>query len=190
MRQPIDFFYAMLSSVVMLAFGIGIAALCTFFVNGFSLNIKLSLDAVWLGTALGVAVFALVYVATRYLEPIIPSLRSISIELQSMFGHFNWAMIVLISIMAGVSEELLFRGVLQSLLVDATSPLIGIVISSAVFGALHCLSRTYVVLAFLVSLLIGAVFYVTGDLITVMVLHAVYDFFAFRVITTAAARST
>lgn len=80
---------------------------------------------------------------------------------------------IVLSIAAGIGEELFFRGVLQHEL--------GIVLSSVLFSVLHFgrAVRTYPwisVLYFLLSAAFGVVFHYTESLPTVILAHAGYDF--------------
>lgn len=52
-----------------------------------------------------------------------------------------------LSLAAGVGEEIMFRGVLQQSLSAAVGEAPGLVLASAVFGALHAVTPTYALLA-------------------------------------------
>jgi membrane protease YdiL (CAAX protease family) len=84
----------------------------------------------------------------------------------------------MVAVLAGVGEELLFRGVVQAKLIDWTSPAIGVVIGSLLFGAMHALSKTYFVLATLIGLCFGWLAWHYHDLVAPIVAHTVYDFVA------------
>lgn len=82
---------------------------------------------------------------------------------------------LLIGIMAGIGEELFFRGMLQTEL--------GILLSSMLFALMHfgfAAKKFFpvVLIYFLVSLYIGLVFRWTDSLWVVVILHSVYDFLA------------
>jgi membrane protease YdiL (CAAX protease family) len=84
---------------------------------------------------------------------------------------------------AGIGEEMLFRGVLQSTLTDrllgatAFAQPISIGITSVFFGLLHAVTPLYAILATLASVYFGWVYVALGDgnLLVPMVCHAVYD---------------
>ncbi len=82
---------------------------------------------------------------------------------------------------AGFGEEFLFRGLLQKGLCNFFGgwELAVLIAVSIVFGLFHCLSKTYVVLAFLISLYLGALFLWTDNLAVPVIVHSVYDFFVF-----------
>lgn len=91
------------------------------------------------------------------------------------------AELIAISIAAGVGEELLIRGWLMGWLIgslDTATPLtigIGLVASSVAFGLMHPVTPTYIVLATLIGMYLGAMVIVSGNLLIPIVAHAVYD---------------
>jgi membrane protease YdiL (CAAX protease family) len=95
-----------------------------------------------------------------------------------MFPDGRIRQFALVALLAGVGEELLFRGVVQRLLIDWTTPAAGLVAASLVFGAAHALSKLYFLLATLIGLCFGWLVLYYGDLIAPMVAHSVYDFVA------------
>jgi uncharacterized protein len=87
-----------------------------------------------------------------------------------LFEHVRLWHILVISVLAGIGEELLFRGVLQ--------PVIGLPLASAVFGAVHVGGRGFVgygVWAACIGALFGWLMVETGGLLAPIVAHAVYD---------------
>ena len=82
--------------------------------------------------------------------------------------------ILSISIAAGLGEEVLFRGVLQSR--------IHLVGASLLFGALHCITPTYLVFATLMGLYLGRLFEHWNSLLIPIIVHALYDAVALLVI--------
>lgn len=95
-----------------------------------------------------------------------------------LFRKAGPAQFALIAVLAGVGEELLFRGVLQSLLVTWTGPVAGIAMAAVIFGLFHALSRLYFVLATIVGIYFGWLAFHFGDLIAPIVAHSLYDFIA------------
>jgi len=86
--------------------------------------------------------------------------------------------LALIALLAGAGEEFFFRGWLQRVLTDKFEIWLGVLIASLIFGLAHFLSITYAVYAFLTGLYLGLIYQASGNLYTVMVIHAVYDFIA------------
>jgi membrane protease YdiL (CAAX protease family) len=81
---------------------------------------------------------------------------------------------------AGVGEEMLFRGVLQGVLARWLGTWEGLAVASLLFGLLHPISTTYVVVAGLLGAYLGAVWILSGNLLVVVIAHAVYDYLALR----------
>ena len=111
-----------------------------------------------------------------------------------MFKNCTWVELAAISLLAGLGEELLFRGVFQAAMAEWTgdflphSPAgamvgdwIAIVGVAIVFGLLHAVNAAYAVLATLMGLYLGWLWMATGNLAVPIVAHAVYDFLAHRV---------
>jgi len=112
-----------------------------------------------------------------------------------MFKSCTWGELAAISLLAGLGEELLFRGVFQAATADWTgdflphSPAgamigdwIALVLVAIVFGLLHAVNVAYAVLATLMGLYLGWLWMATGNLAVPIVAHTVYDFLALRYI--------
>jgi uncharacterized protein len=89
---------------------------------------------------------------------------------------FHWALPL--SILAGVGEELLFRGVIQMVLTDWLNPPIAILITAVLFGLAHAISRAYFIMATLMGLYMGLIFLWSGNLLLPILIHALYDWLA------------
>lgn len=94
------------------------------------------------------------------------------------FAHATWLDFALISIAAGIGEELLFRGFLQAMLGSWFNPWVGLVLASVVFGLAHYLSHTYACLATLLGVYLGGLWLACDNLLAPMITHALYDFVA------------
>lgn len=86
--------------------------------------------------------------------------------------------LALLSLLAGVGEELMFRGLLQGGLGRHLGDTWALIAASVVFGMCHALTRTYAVLATLIGLWLGGLWLLAGNLLAPMMTHALYDFFA------------
>jgi uncharacterized protein len=95
-----------------------------------------------------------------------------------MFPSASVMQFAMVATLAGVGEELLFRGVLQSKIGDWTTPLTGLMITSLLFGLAHALSKLYFVIAVAVSVFLGWLAWKYDDLIAPIIAHGVYDFLA------------
>lgn len=103
------------------------------------------------------------------------------------FRQSRWWELAALSIAAGVGEELLFRGLLQDAWTAQVGPIAGLVFASVAFGFGHALSRTYFVLATLMGAYLGLVYWIAGDLLAPIIVHAAYDFVALIWLTQGAA---
>lgn len=107
----------------------------------------------------------------RFRESQIDFLREIGFS-------FTPLRITLLSLAAGVGEELLFRGVLQTF-ADRHLPLIAaIALTNLLFGALHARTLLYALAAAIVGAYLGWLFVVTKSLMSAIIAHTVYDFIA------------
>ncbi len=86
--------------------------------------------------------------------------------------------IALISILAGVGEEALFRGVLQTYLAGHVGVVPALLVTSSLFGLLHPVTAAYAVMAGLIGLYLGVLAIWHDNLLVPMVVHALYDFVA------------
>jgi len=112
-----------------------------------------------------------------------------------MFKNCTWIELAAISLLAGLGEELLFRGVFQAAMAEWTgnflphSPMyatigdwIAIFSVAILFGMLHAVNVAYAVLAALMGLYLGWLWRASGNLAVPIVAHAVYDFLALEYI--------
>jgi uncharacterized protein len=90
--------------------------------------------------------------------------------------------IVLLSLMAGVGEEVLFRGVIQAGLGERLPAWLAVGIAALLFGLAHWLTMSYAVFATLIGAYLGILFLVTGNLLVPAVTHALYDIVALSVL--------
>jgi membrane protease YdiL (CAAX protease family) len=89
----------------------------------------------------------------------------------------QWWELAILSAMAGIGEELLFRGLVQQGLAQWTgNPWLALAISSVLFGLMHAVTRTYALLASVVGLYFGYLWMATDNLLVPIVAHGVYDF--------------
>lgn len=83
--------------------------------------------------------------------------------------------LVLIAGLAAVGEELLFRGVIQRLLIRMfKSPWAGIIIAAALFSAIHMQFYGFFP-RLLLGILLGAIYWFSGSLWVSILAHFVYD---------------
>lgn len=80
-----------------------------------------------------------------------------------------------ISALAGLGEEMLFRGGVQDLLREPLGPWGALAAASALFGLLHAVSLTYAALAAAMGAYLGGLYLLSGNLLAPIVAHAAYD---------------
>ena len=80
-----------------------------------------------------------------------------------------------ISTLAGLGEEMVFRGVLQPALARSIGPWSALAAISVLFGAMHYVSATYAILAALMGAYLGALWMHSDNLLTPIVVHGLYD---------------
>lgn len=88
--------------------------------------------------------------------------------------------VFLVSLLAGVGEELLFRGVIQGGLEGVLGPWPALVLASLLFGVMHALTRAYFVIATLMGFYLGWIYMTTGNLLIPILIHFLYDWVVLR----------
>ena len=97
------------------------------------------------------------------------------------FAGMRWWSTGLISLAAGIGEELLFRGVLQNGLGGLgglAGPAPALVTTALVFGLVHALTPAYFVLTTFAGLYLGGLYLATGNLLLPVLVHFLYDWIA------------
>ncbi len=99
-------------------------------------------------------------------------------NLHDFAASFGWPVLVALSIVAGVGEELLFRGAVQGWLTQSLGVVVAIAVASVLFGLVHYVSFTYFLVATGLGLLLGVAYALSDSLALVMIWHAIYDVIA------------
>lgn len=91
--------------------------------------------------------------------------------------------LITISLLAGLSEEITFRGVLEPWLAQ-WGPLFGVVVSNLAFGLLHAVTPAYAVLATLIGCYLSMTVWWSTEfsLVVPILCHALYDLVALTVV--------
>ena len=110
-------------------------------------------------------------------------IAKITVEtLVPLFRHCGLAQLAIISALAGLGEETLFRGVVQAGVAQGIGGpygiWIGLLVAAILFGLLHLITPTYGILAGLIGLYLGGLWLVCGNLLPPIVTHGAYDLFA------------
>lgn len=111
--------------------------------------------------------------------------------LQEMEQHIRWLIVhlfqaspsgtvILVAFLAGLGEELLFRGVLQDWLAGLLGLEAALIIASIAFGLAHFITPAYFLLATLMGFYMGLLYIWTGNLLVPILVHALYDWVVIR----------
>lgn len=130
------------------------------------------------GVVATLPLLALFWCLVRSRHPALQRLRrQVEWVVGELFGGAGIVPLALVAVLAGVGEELLFRGVLLPVITRWTMPLVGLLASSLLFGLAHALSVVY----FLLTTLVGVYFAwltLRYGLPVAMLAHGLYDFVA------------
>lgn len=135
----------------------------------------------WLLLGLGAALPLLMFfhrVMTSRNGPFLPIRRFLELRLRPLMASWSVPQLACISVLAGVGEELLFRGAIQGWASARWGEAAGLVLASGLFGAAHSVNRTYATAAAVVGVYLGTLYQITGGLLGPILTHAVYDFLA------------
>ncbi len=137
----------------------------------------------WSGLVWGVvATFPLVlavwWSARTEWPPIHRFIQRVEEKIFPLVGNLSRTGIVLISGMAGIAEEFMFRGVIQPGLAGPYGTTVALMVTSVLFGAAHLVTVTYAMIAALMGLYLGWIAIVSDNLLVPIIAHALYDFWA------------
>lgn len=106
------------------------------------------------------------------IEPLLNLFPEIYLDrLGNIMAAGGWMMFTSI-VIAPIMEEILFRGILQDALMRKYGVFVGILIASAVFGIVHLIPQQ-VVNAFMIGIVLGYIYYRTGALLPVILIHCI-----------------
>ena len=132
---------------------------------------------------LGTIPLFLLYLLLDYLtaDSVVAIRRFLLDTLGPALHLYHWADLFVLAAIAGISEEILFRGVIQPWMENAWGINAGLIGSNIIFGLVHAITPLYTVLAVLVGIYLGLALDVGGDrnLLTPILIHGLYDFLAF-----------
>tara|TARA_R110000823_G_scaffold34413_3_gene95876 strand:- start:580 stop:1182 length:603 start_codon:yes stop_codon:yes gene_type:complete len=170
------------SPVIALVFqgGIGVVGLLAILILG--IPVQISGDGILPSVLYGVLGALCTYAGLLLLTQI-PGLFPHNLARQMRGLHrfasgYSWFVLFLLSVFAGVGEELLFRGALQGWLTAHTNTTTAVLAASVLFGLVHYASFTYFVVAAGLGLVLGMAYAITDSILLVMVWHGVYDLVA------------
>lgn len=172
--------------------GLLLLALGLAWLAGIDLGEQLHVTGTVVAWGVGATVPMLALFAITYVFPVGP-LGTIKGFLHEVLGpplaRCRWYDLVFVALLAGCSEELLFRGVLQTW-IGRWGAVAGLLGSNVIFGLAHAVTPTYAILASLLGIYLGLVFTITGEanLVPAILCHALYDLVAFFVVRREARR--
>jgi uncharacterized protein len=139
----------------------------------------------WSSSVLGWSLLATVPLVAMLL--VLPRLRWHWVEditrlierlLIPLFTRAPTGSVLLVAILAGVGEEMLFRGVIQDGLSAPLGTFWALVLASLLFGLAHAVTPGYFALASLMGVYLGWLYLASGNLLVPIIVHALYDWIA------------
>lgn len=184
--NPDDFFKKACyfeSALVLVAIALGWIA----DINPFE-NLHFSEAAIAYGV-IGTAPLFLLFLAMEQIQlESVVKIRSLLLETLGPGLHsYHWTDLFMLAAIAGTSEEILFRGVIQPWIESSWGMAAGLVGSNIIFGLVHAVTPLYAVLATLVGIYLGLSLDYGSDrnLLTPVIIHGLYDFLAFAALMRA-----
>jgi membrane protease YdiL (CAAX protease family) len=152
--------------------------------------------AAGLGLVAALPPFAVMMAAERLkLTPFVRIMKLVQETLGPWLAACRWYDLILLALLAGLSEEVLFRGVAQPLFERlpwsvAWRWTAAVVLSNVIFGLLHLITPTYAVLAGAMGVYFALLLDATGsrNLLPPIVAHGFYDYLAFLTVVAAERR--
>jgi len=145
-------------------------------------------DAIW-GLAACLPMLAVFMVCVRWPVGPLHRIKQLSEEfIRDWFAGCSLIDLAVISLLAGIGEEMLFRGVIQDAISAWINPLVGVTIASLLFGLMHPITPIYIILAALMGAFLGWIFIATENLLPVIICHGLYDFVALAYLTRMGSR--
>jgi membrane protease YdiL (CAAX protease family) len=140
-------------------------------------------DAIW-GLAACLPMLTGFILCVRWPVGPLARIKQISEEfIREWFAPCTLFELGMISLVAGIGEEMLFRGVIQDAVSAWINPLVGVTLASLLFGLMHPITSVYILLAALMGAFLGWIYIATGNLLPVIICHGLYDFLALAYLT-------
>jgi membrane protease YdiL (CAAX protease family) len=168
-----------------------VALLMRKFPGGFTGQIRLSkprlhrLVLVIVATCAVVVLVDQIYVINQHFTPVPEEYAD---QIRELKPQNTWQLIVTIiglCILVPISEEMVFRGMIQRIFSRNMGPLLGVLLSGAIFGAIH-LNMHLLISITCFGWFLGFLFEATDNLAYPMVAHAIFNGVALAQLTTDA----
>ena len=150
-------------------------------INPFA-NLHFSEYAIFYGVLGTIPLFLLFLLLEQITADSVVNIRRFLLQtLGPALHRCDWADLFILAAIAGVSEEVLFRGVIQPWMESSWGMTAGLIGSNIVFGLVHAITPLYTLLAVLVGIYLGLALDYGGErnLLTPILIHGLYDFLAF-----------
>lgn len=120
----------------------------------------------------------LIFVTGVVIEPLLGLLPEVYLEmLNSAIGTGGWTILTTV-VLAPIMEETLFRGLIQGAICRRDGATKAILISALLFGVFHFIPQQ-AINAFFVGIILGYIYFRTGSLLTVIIIHALNNAMAY-----------
>ncbi|MDX1528847.1 MAG: CPBP family intramembrane glutamic endopeptidase [Gammaproteobacteria bacterium] len=112
------------------------------------------------------------------IEPLARIRRILVSGLRPLFAPWSLLQLGIISVLAGICEEVLFRSVIQGALSVTAGPVMALIVASVLFGVVHLVTLGYAIIAGVIGAYLGVLWLWGGNLLIPITVHAAYDFAA------------
>ncbi|RUM53282.1 MAG: CPBP family intramembrane metalloprotease [Methylococcus sp.] len=151
-------------------------------------NLYFSTEALIDGIMATIPMFILFLLFYQYpVGPLYPIRKNLLDIMGPLLSSCRWYELLILAAVAGISEEILFRGVLQPWMEAGLGVSAGLILSNVIFGLLHWITATYALIAGLIGLYLAYMMDVSEprNLLTPIVVHGLYDYLAFVFVAAA-----
>lgn len=145
-------------------------------------DLRLSLDALVWGLAGTVPLYLLFLVSYQVPAGRMHAIKRFLVDrLGPLLSACQWTELLYLGLLAGFTEEILFRGLLQPLAESYWGWAAGLIASNLLFALAHFVTPLYALLAGLTGVYLGFALDFGGErnLLTPVFIHSLYDFLAF-----------
>ena len=161
---------SLLFAAVMLAFFIG---------QPLFGDLRWCLRDLWVGILASLPLLALFFWVLHSSLPALERLDEfLETHVRTIFETWPMWQLAVISLLAGVCEEVFFRSVIQGGLARHIGTIPALALGSVIFGVFHLVTKTYALIATFIGAYLGILWIVVGNLLAPIATHAVYDFVA------------
>ncbi len=137
--------------------------------------LNFNLSAIIVGSIAGTTLALIIAAVYKSRFKIFKKLQKDLTKTLKVMSGFNFFQILLISFIAGLTEEIFFRGFLQQVIEINFGLVTALIISGILFGVMHYISNVYTVYIFFVSAVFGLIFVFTENLWGAIFAHFLFD---------------